>query len=372
MATTNLQQWNPTAANQETDVEYTADSQRAGGATDPSVFEAALANKAFFQWSTYLAALFQAFAAKGFTTSDSNINTLAAQCANFLTTADLRSLITDLNYSPNPVLDGSKTNGWFFPLSGNMTIPTIPGLVDGQIVTLVYLQDGTGGHTVTFPAQLFEATQPDPRAGACSAQSFIYTTAAGTFFRPVGPLSSEDRTFLTNLNVGGALAVVTNVSVGGTVGATGLVITGGASVSGNLNVGSLQIAGGAPAGQVLTGNGSTYVPVSLPTVPPLSAARNDVTGSRGFGTAYTNTSGGVMYVSGYGTTTGSSVASVAVFIDGDGDFADTDGGTVDGGACGFFFVVPPGSTYQIQINTMTGGGHGVTSVGKWIETVVTV
>jgi hypothetical protein len=86
---TNIIQWNPGAVNQETDALYLADSQRAGGATDPSQFAAALANKAFYQWSTVLTALGTMMANKGYTISDANLANLINALSNIITNADL-------------------------------------------------------------------------------------------------------------------------------------------------------------------------------------------------------------------------------------------------------------------------------------------
>lgn len=383
MATTNLQQWNPTGANQETDAEYTADSQRAGGATDPSVFEAELANKAFYQWSTYLTALFQAFANKGFSTSDSNVNSLAAVCANFLTTADQRGQINNLAPSSSVVLDASKYNAWFITLNSNVTI-SITGMTDGQVITLVYIQDNVGSRTVTFPTTLFTASQPIASPNSVSAQSFIYTTLAGTFFRSTGPIVDED-----SLSIKGSGIFGSNITLGGIItGPEAHLSTVNASVitafnidistlaniqalqvPGNANVGTLQIGSAAPSGQVLTGNGTSYVPQNLPAQIPV-AVRNDVTGSRSFGPTFTNTTGYPVYVSGFGVATGSSVGSLQAFINGDPDYSITQGSTLDGGALGFCFLVPNGFTYSVQANTISGGQPGIVGLGKWIETVI--
>lgn len=343
MATTNMQQWNPTASNQENDSAYTADSQRAGGATDPSVFLSALANKVFFQSSTYLTALFTAFAAKGFTTSDSNISTLAAQCANFLTTADLRALITNLPYSPTPVLDGSKTNAWFLLLDGDITIPTIAGLSDGQIVTFVYLQDATGGHTVTFPTQLFEAAQPDPAANSCSAQAFIYTTAAGGFFRATGPLISESTTFTNKLQVRGTLNVV-----------------------GVSTLGVLALTSPGAVGQVLTHvGGGVFQPEDTARV---QGSITDLTGSRVFGVDYENLTGGIIYVSGNGVTGGSSTGSLSAFVGSASPSTKVYGmeytATVAGAQAGFGFMVPAGHFYRVDVTGTVGG------TPTWVETQI--
>jgi len=90
-ASTNFQQWNPTASNQESDAAYLADAQRTGGASSGE-FPSPTANKLFYQSSTFVAALCQMLAAKGYSTSDADISVLAAVLANLITNADLARL----------------------------------------------------------------------------------------------------------------------------------------------------------------------------------------------------------------------------------------------------------------------------------------
>jgi hypothetical protein len=90
-ATTNFLQWNPTASNQESDSSYASDAQRTGGASSGE-FPSATANKLFFQCSTFVAALGQMLATKGYSTSDADISVLAAVLANLITNADLARL----------------------------------------------------------------------------------------------------------------------------------------------------------------------------------------------------------------------------------------------------------------------------------------
>jgi hypothetical protein len=229
--TTNAQQWNPTAANQETDAAYTADSQRAGGAANTSIFMSPTANKLFYQLSTYNTALFQAFANKGFTTSDSNLNTLTAQCANFLTSADMRAGLSQVAYAASVALNAAASNGFFIPLGGNLTISAVNGAVAGQMILMVYQQNGNGGATVQFPANFVDAVQPDPTPNVVSVQIFAVDTVTG-YFRSNGGFF------------------------------TSATFSGNIKVSGNANLGSLQIGGGAQNGYVLTGNGTTFVPMA--------------------------------------------------------------------------------------------------------------
>jgi acyl dehydratase len=210
MATTNLQQWNPTAVNQETDAAYLADSQRAGGATNPSEFDATLANKLFYQCTTYLDGLFSAFAAKGFTTSDSSLSTLTAQCANFLTTADVLPNVVNVTYAASVTLNAASANGFYLlALTGNLTIAAVTGLNAGQPIALYYQQDGVGGRTVAFPSSVLGAAQPDPVANAVSLQLFGYDAVTG-YLRAAGPLvSSNGAWFPAAVSVAGVLTAPT-------------------------------------------------------------------------------------------------------------------------------------------------------------------
>lgn len=332
MATTNVQQWNPGAANQENDAAYLADSQRAGGATDPSLFDAALANKAFYQWSTYLEGLFTAFANKGFTTSDSNLSTLTATCANFLTTADLLPAVQVVSYAATLTLNAATANGFYIKAMSGALSFTFTGLSSGQVVAMYYQQDGSGGRVVTYPSNMVGAAQPDPAPNAVSLQLFGYDTTTG-LLRAFGPLVSAN----------------------------------GALFPFKLTTAQLTLSSPGTAGQVLTNVGGVFIPVSVPLA---AATRYDVTGSRSFGSTYTNPYGLPMTVTGYGITSGSSVGSVQCFVNGAGDFANTVGATVNNGACGFSFDVPTGATYEVVANTLTNGqGSAVSAVGKWIETV---
>ena len=184
--TTNLLQWNPTGANQETDAAYLADSQRSGGATNPSLFDATLANKAFYQWSTYLEGLFTAFANKGFSTSDANLSTLIAQCANFLTTADIKPGMQYVLFSTALVFDCSQANGFQVTLTNDVTSLSVENAAVGQTVTLAFTQDGVGGRTVPFPNNVLNPGTISDLADSSSVQTFIVLN--DNLLHPAGPM----------------------------------------------------------------------------------------------------------------------------------------------------------------------------------------
>lgn len=392
MATTNLLQWNPTAANQESDAQYLADSQRVGGATDPSIFEAELANKAFYQWSTYLTALFQAFAAKGFTTSDSNLNTLAATCSAFLTSNDLIAVRSQVG---GPLISATQASNTY---GSSPTTAAIMAFTQSNSSNYLFAACDAQGNanfwvqaSGLISASSLQLSGSITTVGGANIQGGITTSTimASGNITGGGLISNGSASVAGNLSTGGFVSVGGNLTAAsinsnGSIAAAGaitgisltvpnnvqgggLISTGNAVVAGNLNTGSFAIGGGAPAGQVLTGNGSIYTPQPIP---PAAAVRNDVTGARAFGDTYTNSSGGVMFVTGYGNTQGNDIGSVVCIVNGDADFSITVTATIDNGACGFSFVVPNGATYEITTNTLAQGGHGVTGVGRWIETVV--
>lgn len=170
MASTNYLQWNPTAANQEDDAAYLADSQRSGGATNPSIFNALLANKAFFQWSTFATAFAQAAVALGFNFNDTSLSTLTSTIETLLTGGAQRPALKSVAYAASLVFDASTSNGFAVTLTGNLSF-TFINLTDGQPINLAFTQDGTGSHTVTFPSNLHGWGTVDPGANNCTIQS---------------------------------------------------------------------------------------------------------------------------------------------------------------------------------------------------------
>lgn len=171
-ATTNFLQWNPGQSNQESDAQYLIDTQRTGGAQVKDQFASPLANKLFYQNSTFIAAMCQMLAGKGYSTSDADLGALASVLANLLTNADLRNGFVTLPYSATPAYDLSQGGAFGITLSGNIT-PTITNALPGQLVAFFFKQDATGGRTVTWPANTSGGYQPTPAANAVSVQIFM-------------------------------------------------------------------------------------------------------------------------------------------------------------------------------------------------------
>jgi hypothetical protein len=108
--TTNFQQFNPPASNQETDAQYTADSQRSGGLTSGAIFPSNLGNKVLYQITTFIAALSQSLAAKGYSPVDgaaspsTAVANLQSVLANLVTQVDLApyALLNSPTFTGNP------------------------------------------------------------------------------------------------------------------------------------------------------------------------------------------------------------------------------------------------------------------------------
>jgi hypothetical protein len=217
-------QFNPAAVNQETDAQYLADSQRAGGYGVDNTVPSPLLNKATYQPTTFCTAFNDMMLAKGYTLDDADVNVLAAVLANVITDADLEPNVMVVGYSPTPTFNAAEANGFQMTLAGNITASSIAGVSPGQLIAFYFAQDATGGRTVSWPSGFVGALQPDPAANSVSVQMFR------------ADLSSVPR------------AVTAMVSNNGTF-------------TGPLTASSFTLTGGGAAGSVLTWNGSSFVPV---------------------------------------------------------------------------------------------------------------
>lgn len=134
------------------------------------------------------------------------------------------------------------------------------------------------------------------------------------------------------------------------------VVQGGTGTSTpNLVAGTNVTITGAWPNQTIASSGGSAIN-RLPHV---------VTGLRAFSTTYQNTSGGEMWVTGYGLTSGGSTADIDCLIGSGSPITSVWGNeataTVSGGKAGFSFPVPNSYFYAINV---TGA---ITSVGTWVE-----
>jgi hypothetical protein len=152
MAATNFLQWNPGQANQETDPSYVADPSRTGGAATGAIFASPLANKLFYQLTTFVAAFSNMLVAKGYSPNDANIATLAALLANVITAADLAAL----NYLPTATWLAAQ------PFSTAIGGTGATSLNAAKIANRVGQYDIIG-HTGAITAQTLMASTPSGR-----------------------------------------------------------------------------------------------------------------------------------------------------------------------------------------------------------------
>jgi hypothetical protein len=187
MATTNFQQFNPTQANQESDSAYTADSNRSGGFGTGAIVPGVLLNKVWYQFSTFIAAFGNMMALKGYTTSDASLSTLQGVLANLITSADINGNLINVAYAPSITFNCGTNNGFQITLTGNVTASAFSGMAIGQEITVVLVQDGSGGRTFVWPAGLTTAGAPDTTPNAVSIQKFKKILDGS--IRPLGPMT---------------------------------------------------------------------------------------------------------------------------------------------------------------------------------------
>jgi len=296
MASTNFLQWNPTAANQESDSAYLGDSQRSGGAPTGVEFPSATANKLFYQISTFITALANSLVNKGYSPMDSNISSLQSVLANIVTFADLKPNLTAVSFSTNPQFNAQYTNGFELDLAGNVTGSTLINYSVGQILTFVITQ-GSVGYSFVPPSNITGWIPINMNPGTSTVQQFIVQENTA-----IVPLSTEINLILAqlaSLNAPGTMSVVT--------------------------------------------------------------------GSRSFGTTYTNTSSSAKMVSVIlGRNSGSSGDTrLDGTVQGQIVSSNTVSTTLTGGTNGITFIVPSGATYSASATGV--GGSPSFFLQQWTE-----
>lgn len=89
--TNNFLVWNPDKDNQLSDANWVSDSQRLGGAENPSIFTSERANKLFYQLTMMVAGFGEMLKAKGYPVSDADAPALIDTLASIVTVADFFS-----------------------------------------------------------------------------------------------------------------------------------------------------------------------------------------------------------------------------------------------------------------------------------------
>jgi hypothetical protein len=133
-------------------------------------------NKIYYQSSTFVAAFAQMMANKGFVMNDANIGTLEAVLSNVLTTADTKTPLITIPFSPTLTIDCSKANGFEITLTGNITTLNLINFTVGQTLLFIFIQSGAGNFTVAAPTQgnaFLDWLQPNAASGAVTAIPYI-------------------------------------------------------------------------------------------------------------------------------------------------------------------------------------------------------
>jgi hypothetical protein len=231
---TNFQQWNPSQANQESDLAYTSDTQRIGGAANGSPLPSMTGNKLFYQLSTGITALMQMMAAKGFTCSDGNLASLASVLAAIQTTADLKNPLQTVAYASSVVCNCGLYDGFQISLNGSIGI-SFSNAYPGQVIVLILINDESGSHTITWPGSVTGASQPDAAPNAISSMILV-ADAAGTGFSVCTPMISNTGVNGTAIGASSpSTGVFTSLSASEAAIST-LTVSGNGSITGNSTV----------------------------------------------------------------------------------------------------------------------------------------
>ena len=133
----NFQQFNPGSVNQESDSAYTSDALRSGGITTDAIFASALANKLFYQLSTFVAAFAAALAAQGLVVSDANLATLQTVLMNVVIagTSQTFDVLTAASILSTTGLqcEGGIVSGSSLPAEGEYAIYDSAGTVHNGV-----------------------------------------------------------------------------------------------------------------------------------------------------------------------------------------------------------------------------------------------
>lgn len=381
MATTNFVQHNPTAANQEIDSVFDANSLTTGGIGVDAIMPSDWMNKRWYQDSTFVTAFAQMLAAKGYTTSDANVATLASVLANVLTNADQKPNAVNVGYSPTPTFDAAQANGFVFQLAGQVFSSALINVSIYQILTFEIQQ--LGSFPFAWPSNVHNALQPSPGTDAgVTIQQFMV----------LGDLNAYAVNGLLNIMVAASnaaiaantAAIAANTAAIATkqnnLGFTPVHQGGGSGQFNNtvfIGWNNTRLKGqvdGSDLGQfVFDSDMAAYVSAQIAAAVaalPVNLTLTDVTGGRSFNTPFQNNTGHVLQVyvnlnSISGVGNGALLTGFAGPSSG-GQFKITcNGVTNSGGRCGVSFSVPAGWWYSAT--GVANGGSPTIVMESWIE-----
>ena len=93
-----------------------------------------------------------------------------------------------VSFSATPAFNGAVNDSFIMTLTGNVTAPTFVGGVTGAIYTFILKQDGTGGRTFAWPANVIGGDVIDTTPNSRNVQQFIFD---GTNLLSIGPMRTQ-------------------------------------------------------------------------------------------------------------------------------------------------------------------------------------
>jgi hypothetical protein len=99
----------------------------------------------------------------------------------------ITNLLLVVPYSGAPNFPGDTFTSWQITLEGDAS-PTFTNLVDGNLYTIIAIQDSGGEHKFDWPSNVFNATPVNPDPNSMTVQTFVavsndlYPIGAGTYF----------------------------------------------------------------------------------------------------------------------------------------------------------------------------------------------
>jgi hypothetical protein len=232
-------------------------------------------------------------------------------------------------------------------------------------------EDGSSGDNVVVGGNLSvtgtttlvgTAIAPTPSPGDNSTK--IATTAfVQTKVGTLGTMSTQNATAVAI--TGGTITGITDLAVadGGTGSST---LSANAVLLGN-GTSALQTVAPSTSGNVLTSNGTTWTSATPAGGIGISQTWTNVTGSRSYGTTYTNSTGKPIYVSVSGSSSSAAGGGIQFYIG--GTLIAQQGATQNASIASYHnitMIVPDGITYSANA-IPGGGGQGGSSLSLWYE-----